>query len=609
MDKSYLQELLSEEVKNNPGLEKKLEKFLYQDKIDYIPSWIKLTTNTYKYLLDNGLDREIFLKHAILNDQEALDLALANKPDLSSISYEITDISTNNAQKLIELGLPAHILLTAALSIKQGERHDQLLDLALANKPNFSKLFYLQESISESDLEAMINSGCSATKILKLALKSKNAIELTYYFDYLITKGADLTKIYSLSSNLYFETYEDLLTKGLNPNALIDTINSLLSIKQSKDSLTFTPLRYIINKQNIFDLTKLAIDNGADISNIELPITSDIELIEFFLNHGVKCASGLEEITENGLTDIIFNPQKTIEQKFKNLDALKSSEAKIPYLLHHIWLTSLDNPKEIRDQDLKIVLQTKETFAKADIKWEQTVWTNDKNLFPKTVKILEDNGIQVKSIYDYKDNIALFDIIEGLIADQKWGMASDTLRYSLVNEFGGVYADLNFKFNRDTTDEAHKYNFFTQEYGGHYIDNFFFGASPHHPIMQEILKLVERNLVNPPEYISRIKDPDSSRITDMATANPTFIAYYGKANQNGNIDVVYPRNYNSDGYSKNTISRSIEEAEKVYSQYCPEVLWEEHFYTHPSPFNNMCIAEKFIIGEDSKDGRTWINEG
>ncbi len=30
------------------------------------------------------------------------------------------------------------------------------------------------------------------------------------------------------------------------------------------------------------------------------------------------------------------------------------------------------------------------------------------------------------------------------------------------------------------------------------------------------------------------------RITDLATANPTFVAYYKNANKNGNIDVIYP---------------------------------------------------------------------
>ena len=106
-------------------------------------------------------------------------------------------------------------------------------------------------------------------------------------------------------------------------------------------------------------------------------------------------------------------------------------------------------------------------------------------------------------------------LVEDMIANKKWGMASDTLRYVLVEELGGVYADINFIFNRDITDEVHKYNFFGQTYGKHYIDNFFFGASPHHPIVQKIIEIVEGNIVNPPEYISSIKSPNSRDITDL----------------------------------------------------------------------------------------------
>ncbi len=280
-----------------------------------------------------------------------------------------------------------------------------------------------------------------------------------------------------------------------------------------------------------------------------------------------------------------------IEQKYKHLDATRSEEAKMPYIVHHIWLTSEDEPREIREQDLKIAFDTKDTFAKAPVSWEHIVWTNDKNLIPESVKNLEDHGIKVRSIYDYKDELSSFKIIEGLVAKSKWGMASDTLRYSLVEKFGGVYADLNFIFNRDITDEAHKYNFFTQAYKEHYIDNFFFGASAHHPVVAKMVALVERNLVTPPNYLSSINQ-DSRVLTDMGTANPTFLAYYKEANKNGNIDVVYPKNYEQ---INTDLAQDKCPEQQIYSDFLK--------YIHD---HEICGAEIFNIGHDSTDGQTWL---
>ncbi len=597
--------LETEEVMNNPQLKEELELLLknqYSNEVSYIYSGRSFNITTYQYLLERGLDAKLILETAITNhDEKLLDLVLTNKIDWNSVSaYSIKTSTLSEAHKLLEHGLSSRILLEAALQVESGEKHDQLLELALSSKPNFSKLYYLPDSTSEADLEKMIAHGLSATKLLNLACNSESSMEL---FDYLITQIEDFKNIKALPTNLSSEQYQDLIVKGVNPDALLETSVRLL---QREDSEEIT--------QKAFELIKLALDNGADInadygSGTLFENSRDPEVMEFLISHGAKCTDGiLDEITEGGITEILFNPQITDEKKFKNLDAPKSEEAKMPYLVHQIWLTSSDNPKEIREQDLKIALETKETFAKAPVAWQQIVWTNDKTLFPKTVKILEENGIQVKSFYDYKADLALIEVVENAISQQKWGIASDSLRYALVNEFGGLYADLNFNFKRDTTDEAHKYNFFTQEYGAHYIDNFFFGASPHHPIIEDIIRFVERNIVNPPEYISRIKDQSSSVITDMATANPTYIAYYAQANKNGNIDVVYPKeNHYRDIDSEFTEERNFAGFKDLLSKNCPDLMWLKNLMTHHNFFDDVCIAEKFIIGEDAQDGKTWID--
>jgi len=333
-----------------------------------------------------------------------------------------------------------------------------------------------------------------------------------------------------------------------------------------------------------------------------------------------------------GLGLYMYNPQHFIDQKYKNLKVKASEEAKIPYIVHHIWLTHRDSPREVREQDIKNAIATKETFAKGKGKWQHIVWMNDPSLIPDSVKALEVAGIEVKSIYDYEEDLKLFYLVEELIEKKDWGKATDTLRYALVQKFGGVYADINFIFNRDVTEEAHKYNFFSITFGGLYIDNFFFGCSPRHPVIEKVLQLVERNLMDPPEYLASIAkaDPESRVLTDMGTANPTYLAYYAEANKEGNIDVIYPLsrggifgNREDAPFSHGTFSnadyeRGSEEAtdrtqdEELESMENIRPICSEgqlvYDLMNAVDLYELCAADALDIGHDSSDGQTWLQK-
>jgi len=285
----------------------------------------------------------------------------------------------------------------------------------------------------------------------------------------------------------------------------------------------------------------------------------------------------------------------------------------MPYNMFHIWLTSPDSPREIRPQDMENAIKTKALFEQSSKTWEHVVWTNDLDLIPESVKKLNYAGIQVKSICDYQDDIELLNLVESAIESKKWGIASDTLRYGLINEFGGVYADINFIFNRDLVEETHKYNFFTMTYEHYYIDNFIFGASANHPIIKNILSQVERNLVNPPSYIADIEEQDSSIITDMATANPIYIAYYNEANKNGNVDVVYPLYHQRFFYEaydarlgRNERVEYQTSYDKKYEDVCASNSISKQINEYLDVYE-ICAGETFNFGHDSPDGRTWID--
>jgi len=328
----------------------------------------------------------------------------------------------------------------------------------------------------------------------------------------------------------------------------------------------------------------------------------DPEIANLLTEHGAKCSNfPLYEISEGGFMQFLINPFEVVKQKYQNLNAERDLKAKMPYVVHHIWFTSSDNAKEIMSQDLENVSNTKDIFATAPVDWNHIVWVNDKNLIPNSIRFLESKGVEVRSIYDYADSLDCFDIIVDLISIKDWGKASDLARYAIIKDLGGIYADLNFKFTRHLTDEAHKYNFIGKIKEAAYlhdvfIENYFFGASKNHPVLKKAMLLVERNLIDPPSYIADIVNKDARIITDLSTSYPLYLAYYTEANKNGNIDVIYPWNVDSEHNSRN--SDSVLEYLDYFSsdgELCTPLFDSVKYVA----MNEICGTKELNIGDDA----------
>ncbi len=187
-----------------------------------------------------------------------------------------------------------------------------------------------------------------------------------------------------------------------------------------------------------------------------------------------------------------------------------------------------------------------------------------------------------------------------MISKPKWGMASDTLRYSLIEQFGGVYADLNFIFHRDVTDETYKYDFFSKaQSGGYFFDNYFFAAARHHPVIKSTVELVYRNLVHPPKYIADFSNQKSNHITDLATAYPLHIAYYKNAHKDGNIDVIYPGKTEWVNDCESFLA-----SKQGFALKCPESgpYWD---FNYMQCSHELCGSLELNFGEDSPHSKIW----
>lgn len=142
---------------------------------------------------------------------------------------------------------------------------------------------------------------------------------------------------------------------------------------------------------------------------------------------------------------------------------------KIPKVIHWIWLGS-PLPKRY--------IELQKTFKELHPSWQVKIWT-DQDIEP----------------FKLKNKIA-FD------AATNFGEKSDIFRYEILERFGGVYCDTDFKCLQ-SLDLLH---YVCEFYTGIAYDreailyNGLIGASPHHPIIKKCVDC----LINTPE----LKDPD-----------------------------------------------------------------------------------------------------
>ena len=231
---------------------------------------------------------------------------------------------------------------------------------------------------------------------------------------------------------------------------------------------------------------------------------------------------------------------------------LVDNSQKIPHIFHSIWFTSTTSPREVRESDVEVVIsnakKTKAIFPDRDY----ILWTNDKKLIPTTIKALEAEGIKVcntSELGDYK----LSREISIALENKEFAKASDIMRGVLIEKFGGLYMDLDYTiYNHKLLAEAlnkfelvvGKDEFIQQQYFG----NAFIAAKPHHPVLEELVSLMGRNLSVPSNidvtnekkirYLSILKDvPDyikfpgnrfSDTITKTGPAALTIAFYNGQ---------------------------------------------------------------------------------
>jgi hypothetical protein len=189
---------------------------------------------------------------------------------------------------------------------------------------------------------------------------------------------------------------------------------------------------------------------------------------------------------------------------------------------------------------------TKKLFAKSGQPWQHIVWTNDRKLISNSIlNDLEQNEIEVREISEISSYFITRDIIEKWINCNNFGSAVDALKFEIIKYCGGVYADLDQIFVRDVEIEIYKYDFLGVGCNNrlkYCIGPYFFAASPNHPILDTLVKLVYDKFYHPPPYLTEdeLTKLKNGRYVEWITVESMVHAYYMAANKYGTIDVIYP---------------------------------------------------------------------
>ena len=352
-------------------------------------------------------------------------------------------------------------------------------------------------------------------------------------------------------------------------------------------------------------LVRQAIALGADVNQ---PITSDFgvknplfytkdkeNLAKILQEHGAVCGRD-SDIAQQFLIEhsAIFDAQRITARALNSLKALPQDSNKIPYIMHHVWLTHPDSPRELFAEDIEIVLKNAGILLQS--KWQHIIWVNGRSLIPSSVEILESNDIAVESFIPYASSLPLFNEIMQAIDIKQWGIASDMLRYCIVDLFGGVYSDLNFALIRDIDSEMSTYDFFAQD-----SNNYFFAAKPNHPILGKVIELVKYELTEQSPYMQLIPADDIITKTMFISLIPFSTAYLYAANQFGNKDIIL-------SICAQTPNGESYDCWVTENKMCP---FNHGLLSKVTLLQQICVDYSKInteIGEDGANGMelTWI---
>jgi len=139
----------------------------------------------------------------------------------------------------------------------------------------------------------------------------------------------------------------------------------------------------------------------------------------------------------------------------------KREDSVLPKRIHQVWLGS-----PLPDKYKKWT----ESWKRINPDWEYRLWTD---------KDLGDVDIPRRKLFDKINHL---------------GQKSDFLRYHILNQYGGVYADTDFECLRPLDTLTYLKFFTSKTYSKSTMELFIglIGSIPHHPILERLIHSMKR---------------------------------------------------------------------------------------------------------------------
>jgi hypothetical protein len=394
------------------------------------------------------------------------------------------------------------------------------------------------------------------------------------------------------------------------------------------------------------DLIELTISAGINVnSGVGRPSllsqAKTVKVAKLLKAHGAHLYAEEKERMKEYF-EVFKSGPNILTQKYQYLTIPPSEINRIPYTIHHIWLTHSSSPKEILDADIQNVIHTSQIYGS---KFEIIVWVNDKSFIPKSIaklnainkklevevikhanataqslcefgsdiNLLDDlteetameaAKITVKSIYGDAPGIRSLDVVAILIDKKLWGMASDLLRYSIIENEGGLYADLNYKMSRSLESEFHKFDLFSKTYGDNHCDveNSFFAAKPMHQKFSCAVDRTNKQLISNGVLSGDMSHTEATKLTSPTTGNAVAMCYYAVGDSGGTIDAVFPATCFDE---RKKVRKFGQEKILVITEVYGEQMASEMQYLDD---NDICFSSELEFGRDLAGARTWEAE-
>ena len=213
-----------------------------------------------------------------------------------------------------------------------------------------------------------------------------------------------------------------------------------------------------------------------------------------------------------------FDFFKELYKKNNFLNVKPQTTPKIPRIIHQIWIGPRKIPKKLQKYQA--------SWIEKNPGWEYKLWTNE--------EVTNYTFANPKLKY-------LFDLPLTL------GERVDVLRYDILYQFGGIYADLDCICLQSFDIFAYHYDFFAGIFQpmfatmdtAIFLQNCLVGAKAKHPIIKEVALLMYENWEN-----VKNKEDEASTTLQRTFLSLTYAVISEKRkDKNDNIDIVMPPSY------------------------------------------------------------------